>query len=51
MIIIDTHVLIWALYDSGKLSDAAAKAIQENDCGVSIATLWEMSIKMSHGML
>lgn len=39
MIIIDTHVLIWALYDSRKLSDAAARAIQESDCSVSIASL------------
>lgn len=51
MIIIDTHVLIWALYDSEKLSPKAAQAIRENDCCVSIASLWEMSIKMTKGTL
>ena len=44
-------MLIWALYDSRKLSDAAARAIQESDCSVSIASLWEMSFKMSRGTL
>lgn len=39
MVLIDTHALIWALYDSGKLSENAASAIRENDCCVSIASL------------
>lgn len=51
MIIIDTHVLIWALYDSEKLSLEAARAIRDNDCCVSIASLWEMSIKAAKGAL
>ena len=51
MIIIDTHVLIWALYDSEKLSSGAVRAIRENDCCVSIASLWEMSIKVAKGTL
>ena len=51
MIIIDTHVLIWALYDSDKLSHVAARAIAENDCCVSIASIWEMSIKIAKGSL
>ena len=51
MILIDTHALIWALYDSEKLSPAAARAIQMNDCCISIASLWEMSIKQAKGAL
>ena len=51
MVLIDTHALIWALYDSGKLSENAASAIRENDCCVSIASLWEMSIKIARGTL
>ena len=51
MILIDTHVLIWALYDSAKLSEIAMKAIEENDCCVSVVSLWEMSIKRSRGSL
>ncbi len=51
MVLIDTHALIWALYDSGKLSETAKQAIRQSDCCVSIVSLWEMSIKMSKGSL
>lgn len=51
MVLIDTHVLIWALYDPEQLSVSAMKAIRDNDCCVSIASLWEMSIKMAKGTL
>ena len=51
MVIIDTHALIWALYDSGKLSPAALNAIGESECCVSIASLWEISIKQAKGAL
>ena len=51
MILMDTHVLIWALYASDMLSKNAKEAIRDNDCCVSIASLWEMSIKMAKGTL
>ena len=51
MVPIDTHVLIWALYDPEQLSVSAMKAIRDNDCCVSIASLWEMSVKMAKGRL
>ena len=51
MVIIDTHALIWALYAPEQLSGAAAAAIRQNDCCVSIASLWEMSIKVTKGQL
>ena len=52
MYLIDTHVLIWSLFDTDNLSDTA-KIIIENDekIFVSIASLWEMAIKNSIGKL
>lgn len=51
MLIIDTHILLWALYDSEKLSKRAILAIKNEDCCVSIASLWEIAIKQSLGKL
>lgn len=51
MVLLDTHVLIWALYDPDQLSHAARDAIRNNDCSVSIASIWEMSIKIAKGQL
>ena len=47
MLLLDTHVLLWIFSDSGKLSETARNAIEENDLCVSIASLWEISIKSS----
>lgn len=51
MVLIDTHALIWALYEPAHLTDAARGAIADNDCAVSIASLWEMSIKVAKEQL
>ena len=51
MVLIDTHALIWALYEPSFLTPAAKEAIMKNDCVVSIASLWEMSIKIAKGQL
>ena len=51
MVLLDTHVLLWALYDSNRLSVEAKKAILDSPCAVSIASLWELSIKHSLGKL
>ena len=49
-VLLDTHVLLWALYDSSRLSPAAKEAIaSSSSCVVSIASLWELSIKHSLG--
>jgi PIN domain nuclease of toxin-antitoxin system len=47
MVIIDTHVLLWMLYDVQQLSAGALKALSENDSCISIASLREMSIKQT----
>ena len=49
--LLDTHTLLWALYDSNKLSDNAKNTLRGSDCCVSIASLWEMAIKNSIGKL
>ena len=49
--LIDTHVLLWAVYDSKQLSEMARKILNDERCMISIASLWEISIKMSIGKL
>ena len=51
MKLLDTHVLIWMLYEPEKLSERAKGAIAMGDNAVSIASLWELSIKISLGKL
>ena len=51
MVLIDTHALIWALYEPSSLTSTAREAIMKNDCVISIASLWEMSIKIAKGQL
>ncbi|MBD1882483.1 type II toxin-antitoxin system VapC family toxin [Microcoleus vaginatus] len=52
-IILDTHTLLWYLEDSKNLSSKAAEIIEEpsNTLRVSIASLWEISIKLGLGKL
>lgn len=47
MILLDTCALIWSLFESDRLSEAAKQALRENDRAVSVASLWEMSIKIT----
>lgn len=52
-VLIDTHVLLWVLTDSGKLSPTATAAYRnpDNELYVSAASLWELGIKISLGKL
>lgn len=52
-LLIDIHVLIWAMDDPSKLTGAAATALQDpaNDLLLSAATLWELAIKIGLGKL
>jgi PIN domain nuclease of toxin-antitoxin system len=52
-LLLDTHALIWATNEPGELSAEAGAAIGagENQNLVSIAGLWEMSIKVNIGKL
>ena len=51
--LLDTHTFIWFIEDDKMLSPKAAKEIIEinNDCYLSIASLWEIAIKINIGKL
>lgn len=52
-ILLDTHILLWYLTDNPKLSDAHAQLIDNAAYKkyISIASLWEIAIKVSMGKL
>ena len=52
-LLVDTHILIWALEGSSKLSAKARDLLQdpENEHWVSAASVWEIAIKASLGKL
>lgn len=52
-ILLDTHAFLWYLFDDSRLSRPAALAIDKPDntkC-LSMASLWEMAIKVQLGKL
>ena len=52
MILLDTHAVLWFVGGSPELSAAARNAIEnEADVRVSVASLWEIAIKLSTGKL
>jgi PIN domain nuclease of toxin-antitoxin system len=52
-LLVDSHALIWAVDDPSHLSSAATVALQDpaNTLLVSVATIWEIAIKISLGKL
>ncbi|HMG52554.1 MAG TPA: type II toxin-antitoxin system VapC family toxin [Kofleriaceae bacterium] len=52
-LLLDTHALIWAATDVGRLSTEARAAIGDgtNDVLVSVVSAWEIAIKQSLGKL
>jgi PIN domain nuclease of toxin-antitoxin system len=50
-VVLDTHAFLWWCEDSSALSPKARKAIANNDCFVSMASFWEIAIKLSLGKL
>ncbi len=51
--LIDTHIFIWFIQNSPNLSQTARSLIEDsnNEIFISIASLWEISIKNSIGKL
>jgi PIN domain nuclease of toxin-antitoxin system len=47
--LLDTHTFLWFIDGDDSLSDRVIKQIKnvENQCYISIASIWEISIKMS----
>jgi PIN domain nuclease of toxin-antitoxin system len=52
-ILIDTHTFLWFIDDHPALSTTARSSIEDenNDVLLSIASIWEMAIKISLGRL
>lgn len=52
-LLLDTHVFLWWVNDAVELSPKAREVIlnQENDCYLSVASCWELAIKVSLGKL
>lgn len=52
-VLLDTHTFIWWVTDAPALSKKARKAITDpgNECLLSLASCWEMAIKLSLGKL
>ena len=46
-LLLDTHAFLWWTQDDSRLSPAARDAITASDCYLSIASCWEVSIKVS----
>jgi len=44
-VLLDTHLLLWALSSPEKLSKRARQRIDSSDVYVSAASIWEISIK------
>ena len=51
--ILDTHAMIWALFDSSRLSENVKQIIlnPENNIYVSIISFWEISLKYNLGKI
>jgi PIN domain nuclease of toxin-antitoxin system len=52
-ILLDTHAFLWFINDDPQLSDAAKRLIEDEESQpfLSVASLWEMAIKISLGKL
>ena len=50
-VLLDTDLLLWALSRPSRLSAAARKRIQRAEVYVSVASIWEISIKSALGKL
>lgn len=52
-VLLDTHIALWSLYDSGKLTETEKELLSDIDNTVyySIASAWEIEIKHSAGKI
>jgi PIN domain nuclease of toxin-antitoxin system len=50
-VLLDTHLLLWALSAPARLPAPARRLIQDADVYVSAASIWEISIKAQLGKL
>jgi PIN domain nuclease of toxin-antitoxin system len=45
--LLDTHILVWAFTDQSRLSTKQQEIIRTAETWVSVATVWELSIKQA----
>jgi PIN domain nuclease of toxin-antitoxin system len=52
-LLIDTHVVLWGYNEPERISKTASRAMasSQNQCFVSLASLWEIAIKARKGQL
>ena len=51
-LLLDTHVLLWAAIDSPKIKSIRSRLLSpDNDVYFSVASVWEIAIKVSLGKL
>jgi PIN domain nuclease of toxin-antitoxin system len=52
-LLIDTHVILWGYTEPERISKSASRAMasDQNECFVSVASLWEIAIKVRKGQL
>jgi PIN domain nuclease of toxin-antitoxin system len=50
-VLLDTHAFLWWCEDAPELSKKARNSISDEECYVSLASLWEIAIKVSLGKL
>lgn len=50
-LLLDTHLLLWALLQPNKLKARVRAQIEQNEVFVSAASIWEISIKSALGKL
>lgn len=50
-LLLDTHVLLWALSEPKRIGGAGLALINRSDVFVSAASIWEISIKAARGRL
>ncbi len=52
-LLLDTHIFIWSFSKTKKLSSTAARELQNpaNEVFVSVASIWEMQIKIKLGKM
>lgn len=50
-VLVDTQAFLWWVIDDRRLSGRARRAIAEDDCFLSVASCWEIAIKVGLGKL
>ena len=50
-VLLDTHLLLWALANPRKLTSKTRRRIESSDVFVSAASIWEIAIKSGLGKL